>query len=115
MLPTIRLHDLRHTHATLALQAGVHPKVVSERLGHATISSTLDTYAHAIPAMQESAAVLIAGWCSQGSRPRQGEHAPTATVAGDVPLERACASPAHCPLQVSGETATAAPCPSRTA
>ena len=42
-------------------QAGVHPKVVSERLGHATVSITLDTYSHAIPAMQESAAALIAG------------------------------------------------------
>jgi len=61
MLPSIRLHDLRHTHATLALQAGIHPKVVSERLGHATISITLDTYSHAIPAMQEEAAALIAG------------------------------------------------------
>ena len=60
MLPQIRLHDLRHTHATLALQAGIHPKVVSERLGHATISITLDTYSHAIPAMQEEAAALIA-------------------------------------------------------
>ena len=60
MLPRIRLHDLRHTHATLALQAGIHPKVVSERLGHATISITLDTYSHAIPAMQEEAAALIA-------------------------------------------------------
>jgi len=61
LLPPIRLHDLRHTHATLALQAGIHPKVVSERLGHATISITLDTYSHAIPAMQEEAAALIAG------------------------------------------------------
>ena len=60
MLPRIRMHDLRHTHATLALQAGVHPKVVSERLGRATVSITLDTYSHAIPAMQEEAAVLIA-------------------------------------------------------
>ena len=59
-LPRIRLHDLRHTHATLALRAGIHPKVVSERLGHATISITLDTYSHAIPAMQEEAAALIA-------------------------------------------------------
>jgi integrase len=59
-LPTIRLHDLRHTHATLALRAGIHPKVVSERLGHATIAITLDTYSHAIPAMQEEAAVRIA-------------------------------------------------------
>ena len=59
-LPRIRLHDLRHTHATLALRAGIHPKVVSERLGHATISITLDTYSHAIPAMQEEAAARIA-------------------------------------------------------
>jgi integrase/predicted RNA-binding Zn-ribbon protein involved in translation (DUF1610 family) len=60
-LPEIRPHDLRHTHATLALRAGIHPKVVFERLGHATVSITLDTYSHAIPAMQEEAAVLIAG------------------------------------------------------
>ena len=60
MLPAIRLHDLRHTHATLALRAGIHPKVVSERLGHASVSITLDTYSHAIPAMQEEAAERIA-------------------------------------------------------
>jgi integrase len=60
LLPQIRLHDLRHTHNTLARQAGIHPKVVSERLGHATISITLDTYSHAIPAMQERAAALTA-------------------------------------------------------
>ena len=59
-LPPIRLHVLRHTHATLALRAGIHPKVVSERLGQATIAITLDTYSHAIPAMQEEAAALIA-------------------------------------------------------
>jgi integrase len=59
-LPRIRFHDLRHTHATLALAAGVHPKVVSERLGHASIVITLDTYSHAIPAMQETAAELVA-------------------------------------------------------
>jgi integrase len=56
-----RMHDLRHTHATLALAAGIHPKVVSERLGHATVSITLDTYSHAIPALQEEAAERIAG------------------------------------------------------
>ena len=60
MLPEIRLHDLRHTHATLALRAGVHPKVVSERFGHGTVAITLDTYSHAIPAMQEEAAMRIA-------------------------------------------------------
>ena len=59
-LPRIRLHDLRHTHASLALAAGIHPKVVSERLGHATVSITLDTYSHAIPAMQEEAAEKVA-------------------------------------------------------
>lgn len=64
----IRLHDLRHTHATLALQAGIHPKVVSERLGHATVSITLDTYSHAIPAMQEDAAARVAAVVFGGSR-----------------------------------------------
>jgi integrase len=58
--PRIRLHDLRHTHATLALSAGVHPKVVSERLGHASVMITLDTYSHAIPALQEEAAARVA-------------------------------------------------------
>lgn len=48
-LPTIRLHDLRHTHATLALRAGVHPKVVQERLGHASVAITLDTYSQRSP------------------------------------------------------------------
>jgi integrase len=59
-LPRIRLHDLRHTHATLALQAGVHPKVVSERLGHTTVAITLDVYSHAIPALQQDAATTVA-------------------------------------------------------
>ena len=59
-VPRIRLHDLRHTWATLALRAGVHPKVVQERLGHANISITMDTYSHVMPDMQESAAELVA-------------------------------------------------------
>lgn len=59
-LPRVRLHDLRHTHATLALQAGVHPKIVSERLGHSTVSLTLDVYSHAVPHMQKDAAEQIA-------------------------------------------------------
>ena len=58
--PHIRLHDLRHTHATLALEAGVHPKVVSERLGHATVGITLDLYSHVSPALDEAAAETIA-------------------------------------------------------
>ena len=48
-LPRIRLHDLRHSYATVALKAGVHPKVVSERLGHATVGVTLDLYSHVTP------------------------------------------------------------------
>ncbi len=55
-LKDIRIHDLRHTHATLMLKAGVNPKVVSERLGHANISITLDIYSHVLPGMQEAAA-----------------------------------------------------------
>jgi integrase len=58
-LPHIRLHDLRHTHATIALGAGIHPKIVSERLGHATVSLTLDVYSHAVPHMQREAALRI--------------------------------------------------------
>jgi integrase len=52
----IRLHDLRHTAATLALAAGIHPKVVSERLGHATVQLTLDTYSRVIDGIHEAAA-----------------------------------------------------------
>ena len=52
----MRFHDLRHTAATLMLKAGVHPKVVSERLGHATIAITLDTYSHVLPDIQRDAA-----------------------------------------------------------
>ena len=55
-LPHIRFHDLRHTHATLMLKQGIHPKIVSERLGHASIAITLDTYSHILPGLQEAAA-----------------------------------------------------------
>jgi integrase len=55
----VRFHDLRHTHATQLLRAGVYPKVVSERLGHASIGITLDTYSHVLPSMQEEAADKI--------------------------------------------------------
>jgi integrase len=55
-LPDIRFHDLRHTHATLLLSAGTHPKVVQERLGHSQISLTLSTYSHVMPGIQEKAA-----------------------------------------------------------
>ena len=55
-LPHVRFHDLRHAHATLMLMQGVHPKIVSERLGHASIGITLDTYSHVLPGMQAEAA-----------------------------------------------------------
>jgi integrase len=59
-LQTIRRHDLRHTHATLALKAGVPVKVISERLGHESPAFTLKQYAHVIPGMQAAAAALLA-------------------------------------------------------
>jgi integrase len=55
----LRFHDLRHTAATLMLSAGTHVKVVSERLGHATINITLDTYSHVLPDMQRDAAIAL--------------------------------------------------------
>jgi integrase len=55
-LPHVRFHDLRHAHATFMLLQGVHPKVVSERLGHASVGITLDTYSHVLPEMQAEAA-----------------------------------------------------------
>ena len=54
-----RFHDLRHTHATLLLSKGVHPKVVQERLGHSTIVMTLDTYSHLLPDMQQTAVAAL--------------------------------------------------------
>ncbi len=57
---TIRLHDLRHTHATLALKAGVPVKVISERLGHESPAFTLKQYAHVLPGMQATAAAVVA-------------------------------------------------------
>ncbi|MSQ36147.1 MAG: hypothetical protein EXR63_03260 [Dehalococcoidia bacterium] len=60
-LGPVRFHGLRHTAATLMLRAGVHPKIVSERLGHATIAITLDTYGHVVPDMQRDAAAALDG------------------------------------------------------
>jgi integrase len=58
-LPRIRSHDMRHAAATLLLQQGVHPKVVSGLLGHSSIGLTLDTYSHVIPDMQQKAVVAM--------------------------------------------------------
>jgi integrase len=58
-LPRIRFHDLRHTAATLLLGEGIHPKIVSERLGHSRVGITLDLYSHVTPTMQQQAAKTI--------------------------------------------------------
>jgi hypothetical protein len=55
----LRLYDLRHSAATIALAAGVSPKVVSEQLGHASTAFTLDTYAHVLPHMQDEAVARV--------------------------------------------------------
>ncbi len=70
-LPTdFRLYDLRHTAATLALAAGVPPKVVSEMLGHASAAFTLDVYSHVLPHMQDSAAERVEAMLLTGDRNR---------------------------------------------
>jgi integrase len=53
----LTFHALRHTHATWMLQQDIHPKIVQERLGHASMSTTLDTYSHVVPGLQQAAAV----------------------------------------------------------
>jgi len=60
-LPRLTLHSLRHTHASLAVAAGVPMKVISDRLGHASISITMDLYAHLAPGLDEDAAAKVAG------------------------------------------------------
>jgi integrase len=65
-LPKTRLHDLCHGWATMALSAGVHPKVVQERLGHANIGITLDTYAHVTAGLHSDAAERVAGLVFDG-------------------------------------------------
>lgn len=86
---SFRLYDLRHTCATLLLLAGEHPKVVSERLGHSSISITLDTYSHVLPTMQAGAAAKLADMLE--AAPALGaEPAERGTV---VPLRRRAESP----------------------
>jgi integrase len=58
-LAHLRFHDLRHAHATHLLAGNIHPKVVSERLGHSKVGITLDLYSHVIPGMQEDAAAMV--------------------------------------------------------
>ena len=56
---TRMVHGLRHAFATLALQAGMNPKVVSEALGHSSVTITLDTYSHVLPNMQDELAIAV--------------------------------------------------------
>jgi integrase len=59
-LPPIKLHGLRHTHATIGLASGLHPLVMAKRLGHSRVSMTLDTYSDVIPQIEEDAAETMA-------------------------------------------------------
>jgi integrase len=58
-LPRIRFHDLRHSAATILMAAGVHPKMVQERMGHCTIAMTMDIYSHVMPSIQQEGAEKI--------------------------------------------------------
>jgi len=72
-VPRLRLHDLRHTHASLLLEERVPIKVVSERLGHATPGFTMATYQHVLPGMQADTSRVFAGLIrSTGFNPWRG-------------------------------------------
>jgi integrase len=75
-LPRIRLHDLRHTHATLLALAGAHPKVVQERLGHHSPGFTLDVYSHVFPSQQREAAARFAALVHGSASPEPREPRP---------------------------------------
>ncbi|CVK18401.1 tyrosine-type recombinase/integrase [Sporomusa sphaeroides] len=64
---SIKFHDLRHTHATLLLLEGINPKIVQERLGHSTVTMTLDTYSHLLPDMQDTAVKALEGLFRESS------------------------------------------------
>jgi integrase len=92
-LPTIRLHDVRHSYATAALAAGIPAEIVSERLGHANVQITLDTYSHVIPGLDEQAAATVARLILEGSATGAtgvpgGGAANSAAKTGDAPHSR---------------------------
>jgi integrase len=68
-LPRLRLHDLRHAHATHLLAAGINPKIASERLGHSKVGITLDLYSHVMPGMQEDAVAKV-GAALRAAKPK---------------------------------------------
>jgi len=71
-LPRIRVHDLRHTTATVLLVAGVHPKVVQDLLGHRTIVVTMDTYSHVMPVLHLQAVQTLNSLLASPSLPDEG-------------------------------------------
>jgi integrase len=81
-LPRIRLHDVRHSYATAALAAGIPAKVVSERLGHANIAITMDTYSHVLPGLDAAAAGTVAQLILGDSNTRQGSSVDKALTTG---------------------------------
>jgi integrase len=92
-LPPIRLHDVRHSYATAALAAGIPAKIVSERLGHANVQITLDTYSHVIPGLDEQAAATVARLILEGSETASmgspgSDAANSAAKTGDAPHSR---------------------------
>lgn len=70
-MPRVRFHDLRHTYATLLLEAGEHPKVVQELLGHSQITMTLDTYSHVLPELKQAAAAKLSNILQKRKSPSQ--------------------------------------------
>ena len=71
-LDGLRLHDLRHAHASFMLLQGVHPSIVAERLGHANVSTTLNVYSHVLPGLQEQAAQAFEETMQKARLPRGG-------------------------------------------
>jgi integrase len=96
-LPRIRLHDVRHSYATAALAAGIPAKVVSERLGHANIAITMDTYSHVLPGLDEQAAGTVARLILGESGARQEPSVDKALTTGRQAPDRG--------EEVKGETA----------
>ena len=106
-IPAVRVHDLRHTCATLLMLSGVHSKVVQEMLGHSNISVTLDTYSHTLPSMRSEAADSINDFIAESKATLVAETnnppAPYTSQAPD-PAPRSPMFPAHTiPLPNPGE------------
>jgi integrase len=75
-MPGARLHDLRHWYASECLKAGVHPKVVSEALGHSSVAFTMDVYSHLLQTMQEQVAAAMEAALSVGKVWANDHHGP---------------------------------------